>query len=284
MRTRAVAPLLLVVSTTLATPGLARAEPSGVTAVPAAPATRAIGGDVVHLKGGGMLRGTLVEILPNDHVTVGLANGQTASVPWLQVLRIERGVDAPPASTSGPSAAPAGPRALVHIESERPLRLEVLEPPRKFHFVCASPCDVQVDLNATYRIVGDGVRATSSFQLQARPGQAVLVEVDTSSKAGFVGGIVLTSVAFPVALVGLVVAVMGGAVNSGGATTAGTALGLGGLAGGIGGIFLITGNARSSQTQSPLVPAPAAAARSAAFEGAPAFPAARTVSVPVLTF
>jgi len=41
--------------------------------------------DVVMTRDGGMMRGTIVESVPGDHVTIALGNGQTRTVPWAQV-------------------------------------------------------------------------------------------------------------------------------------------------------------------------------------------------------
>lgn len=55
--------------------------------------------ETLHLRGGGFLRGTVVEWVPGDHVTILLANGQNRNVPWAQV-----DPDSPPPTAA---AAPA---------------------------------------------------------------------------------------------------------------------------------------------------------------------------------
>jgi hypothetical protein len=223
--------------------GLQQVIPSGASVAPA-------GDDAVYLKNGGMIRGTILEILPNDHVTLQLATGQTAMVEWSQVLRVEQHGRAPPPQ------APAKRTAFVHIESDRPVRLEAVEGRKSYRFVCTSPCDMEVDLGEHYRIAGDGVRATSDFELNAQQGQRVLIDVETSSKAGFVWGIVVVSVSPVVSLVGLVVYAISstGPLSSSSGQTVGAAMGFGGLIGIALGTVLIASNASSKATQGPLVP------------------------------
>jgi hypothetical protein len=250
------------------------------TVIPSGAAVAPAGDDVVYLRDGGMIRGTILEILPNDHVTLQLANGQTAMVEWSHIARVEQ--------RTRPQQAPAPQAkktAFVHIESDRPVRLEAIEGKKSFRFVCASPCDMEVDLHDDYRISGDGVRATSSFQINAQPGQKVLIEVDTSSKAGFVWGIVIVSVAPLVSVVGLVVYAVSasGVTESSSGQTVGAALGFGGLIGIALGIVLIASNASSKSTQSPLVtgPPPPQPPRET---GEVRLPAPALVSVPILRF
>jgi hypothetical protein len=62
-----------------------------LTTVPAfAQQATAQGADVVFLKHGGEIRGTLTELRPGDHATVTLATGQVATIKWEEVERVER--------------------------------------------------------------------------------------------------------------------------------------------------------------------------------------------------
>ncbi len=250
----------------------------------------------VHMKDGGLIRGGLLEVKPDDHVTVLLATGQTATIPWHLVDRIE-GI----ASTAPPSAlvvVPPPPRrtALVHIESDRPVRLEAATGKKSFDFVCQSPCDKEVDLDRRYRIGGDGVRNTSPFSIEAQPHQRVVIDVDTSSKGSFVGGIVLVSISPVVALIGLVVyavssITLDGSGGSDSGRTVGVVMGVGGLVGIVLGTVMIISSSSSKQSQSIAGPPPPGTppARDAAREpiwhtGVVAPPAATTFEVPVLRF
>ena len=62
-----------------------------------------VGGDAVTLREGEVIRGVLVESLPNDHATVQLPNGQLALIPWERIARIDR---APVRGASAPGVAP----------------------------------------------------------------------------------------------------------------------------------------------------------------------------------
>ncbi len=219
---------------------------AGVAVLLLAPAAaRAQVSETVYLRNGGMLRGTVTEVVPGDHATVALATGQVATVQWAQIERIERAPRPEPQVSALP--VPASVKTVVvHIESERPVRLEVKGATGKSWIpMCKSPCDVPVPLVATYRILGDGVRGTAPFGLDGAPGQTVVVEVDPASKAGFAGGIVLVSVAPIVSVIGLVLLVAGQPHGS----TAGLGLTLGGLVGVGAGIFLVINNSSSAETQ-----------------------------------
>ena len=142
------------------------------------------------------------------------------------------------------------------------------------------------------------MRATSAFNVEAQPGQRIVIEVDTSSKGAFVGGIVLVSVSPVVSLVGLVVYLANSISFTGGTEggrTAGIGLAVGGLAGVVIGVVMIVSNASSKQTQSPAGSAPPArdALRQPIWAeveraGSPAYPAPSppppTLDVPVLRF
>jgi len=179
---------------------------AGVEVLPALPPGQAVdvprlaqvGTDIVYLKGGGMLRGTLIEAIPNDHATLEMATGQTAVIPWDRIERIERAGSRPP--TPAPSFTPAFPappegNALVHIDSEDPVTLERRVPGTRFWTpVCTSPCDIGVPVWGSYRISGQGIRDSNDFNLAARNGDHVVLNVSSATKGGFAGGIALTSI------------------------------------------------------------------------------------------
>lgn len=65
--------------------------------------------DLVRLKNGGMLRGTIGEYVPGDHVTITLATGEQRRIEGAEVEYA--GPSLPPAASAAPSPAPAPPRA-----------------------------------------------------------------------------------------------------------------------------------------------------------------------------
>jgi hypothetical protein len=235
---------------------------------PAAVNVPRVGSDVVYLKGGGMIRGNLVEALPNDHATVELATGQSAVIPWERIERIDRGVtgalpptyEPRPGFTSIPRAPE--PTAVVHVQSDGPVVVE-RRVGRSWVYACSSPCDADLPITGTYRISGTEIRNTPAFQLNARPGDHVILDVTSASKGSFKSGIALTGVGGGAMIVGaiilLYVAVFDAAASAEGIpnpsddgtwNTAGGVLLAGGAAALVVGILLMTGNSHSGIEQS----------------------------------
>ena len=102
MRTPAKALMLAaaVHVTVIAAPSIAFAQPHD--SAPSPTATSSSGNDTIVTKNGGMLRGTIIEVLPEVQVRIQLATGEVATVPSSQVDRIEH-VAAPSAPV--PAAA-----------------------------------------------------------------------------------------------------------------------------------------------------------------------------------
>ncbi len=258
------------------------AQPVQVAPAPAAGTQVAGAPDTVVLKNGGMLRGTLVEVLPNDHATVQLPSGQSAIVQWAEIHHIERG-GAPAAATAVPAGAPiqkmpnstapmSGPTVLVHIETSRPITLDRRNPGEDQPWVtaCESPCDVQLPLNNDYRIVGDGIWASSEFELDGQPGQRVVVKVAPATRISRTAGIVVAGAGLLAIIIGVYIVAIAAAAsctnsninsvckdNSGG-TTVGVVLMLGGLVTmAVGGIIILA-NWRTGESQEVQSPAKAA--------------------------
>ena len=208
-------------------------------------------------------------MIPNDHATVQLATGQSAVIQWDHIERIDRAKVAP-----APPPVPVvrvdthidTTRARVHIESDRAVTLERHDGGKIWSFACSAPCDAPLSVEPEYRIVGDGVRKSTPFHLAARPGEAVTLDVNTATKSGFAGGIVLTALGPIVMLVGVVIVAVAGwesqtdsyyangsttstQSDTSGARTAGWITVLAGGVGTVGGILMITGNAHSSVYQ-----------------------------------
>jgi hypothetical protein len=221
-----------------------------------------VGGDAVTLREGEVIRGVLVESLPNDHATVQLPNGQLALIPWERIARIDR---APVRGASAPGVAPEDAEtAWVHLTSDRPVTLERRsEDPGYWSPVCSLPCDTNVPLRAVYRITGRGTRASAPFQLEARPGERIVIDVKRAAVAGLAGGIVLVSTGPLVGLLGVALlavtssAQTSGALsatnsqNQGGVVGLGVVLSVGGLAMTVGGILMIANNAHTHVSQEP---------------------------------
>lgn len=194
------------------------------------------GSDTVVLKDGGMLKGTLIEILPGDHATLTLANGQNAKIRWDVIDHIVRnGVPLSPAQTAQPAtttqvAQPAPTdqgNVWVHVDGgDVDVEMQTMNgtPNGKrivgtWATMCSAPCDQELPLSGAYRLAGSGVRASRSFKLAGKPGDHVVISADPSSKGAFAGGIVLISVGVPVFVIGMFVELVVGLVNLGSRAT-----------------------------------------------------------------
>jgi hypothetical protein len=84
------------------------------------------GSDVVFLKHGGEIRGTITELRAGDHATVTLANGQIATIKWDEVEHVERNGQemqlpgAAPAPAPGPLATPTAQPAPTTGPAAKP--------------------------------------------------------------------------------------------------------------------------------------------------------------------
>jgi hypothetical protein len=234
------------------------------------------GSDTVVLKDGGMLKGTLIEILPGDHATMTLANGQNAKIRWDVIDHIIRnGVPLNSAQTpttqttqvAQPPPADQG-KVFVHIDGgDVDLEMETRDgtPAGKkvngiWATMCSAPCDQEMPLGNGYRLAGSGVRASKSFMLVGHNGDHVTITADPSSKGAFAGGIVLISVGVPVFVIGCFVELVVGLVNLGsradgtyddtsGAQIVGLSMMGLGAAGVVTGIVLIANNGSSHLDQ-----------------------------------
>ena len=196
----AVASLALL---TVSTRSFAQEAPASATAQPPVPAWTGTAGaeDVVVLKDGGAIRGLVMEVLPNDHVSVRLADGRTAIVPWVLIHHIEQASH--PAEAPAPSVTPH--EAQVQAASQPPPAITgsatvhivgdevVLQMQRGggWETACSSPCDRALPLDMSYRVTGSSVRTSGAFRLLAKPGEHVTLDVNTGSSTAFDGGVAM---------------------------------------------------------------------------------------------
>ncbi len=86
--------------------------PAGAQAAPAAaPPVAASARDLVRRTDGGMLRGTIVELVPNEYVVLMLPTGETRRVAMSEVRYAGPAVDEPGASPAPPALDPSAPAA-----------------------------------------------------------------------------------------------------------------------------------------------------------------------------
>jgi hypothetical protein len=72
----------------------------------------------------------------------------------------------------------------VHVEADRAVTLQALaSDATRWVPVCSSPCDVEVPLEALYRVVAPGIQASREIELEAAPGDRVVLDVNVRSNA-----------------------------------------------------------------------------------------------------
>ena len=135
-----------------------------------APAAAQAPPDVVELRNGGMVRGTLVENIPGDHVTIQIATGELRTFPSAEVLRVGPAPVAPvmtpvvvePGYPTG-VAVPAPPAPMINVRvvgTSEELSLHRLTGTAsvsvwtgrgvgtaaidQFAIICGAPCDQQL--------------------------------------------------------------------------------------------------------------------------------------------
>src|ERR1019366_7133309 len=199
--------------------------PYGEPAQPAGPAVQrspVVGQDVIYMKNGGILRGTIIDAIPDAQARIQLATGEIATVPWQAIDRIEHGSSAPRPGAplpplpqqGGPTAPPPPPpRVLppsamvwVHVEGADGARLEVdRASDGTWETACRAPCDVQVPVSADYRVAGQTLKQSGVFRVRGQQGDHVTVTVNGGSKVWLGVGVVITPIAGLVTLVGALV-------------------------------------------------------------------------------
>ncbi len=245
---------VLAASLALAAPGARAADP--------APAL-----DEVFLKDGALVRGTIVEYLPDRSVAIrSAADGQVLRFPWAAIATTTLASKAPPPELVGEDDAP-----LLHVALTRPARVqlhEVLTPEpttrwtglewgrqverARYRIRCAAPCDLVVDGRHDRRFffAGDEVPRSRTFALDGL-GPTVHARVRPGNTGRFTGGIISVPLGIAAVATGVVFATsipddrstfLAPAVVL---TSLGTALVAGGIA------LLVTGRTRIRVTGTP---------------------------------
>ncbi|MFZ6182072.1 hypothetical protein [Nannocystis pusilla] len=201
----------LVVLTLLFTSLPAHAQPVEVVSTPAEqPADR------VYLSNGGMVQGSILEVLPNDSLTiVSAATGDRKSFAWSELAAYEQGgrrveIGAVSAPAPAPREEPApvyGPR--LHIETTKPASVHLYEITGEMvahganvtvhgiHYrpVCAAPCGKVIDTSggSSYFFGGEGLTTSNRFNLTDARGDVTAV-VKPGRRGLRTGGIITMSV------------------------------------------------------------------------------------------
>ena len=180
--------------------------PPAPPAPPDTPATPGEGAaapepDVVYLTDGGILRGTVIEVVPDVEVRIRLATGEVTVVPRRNILHFEH-LAPVPAEVAPPPAAlhPSRAGSWVHMEDADGAILEHAGPDHGWMAVCSAPCDRALPTEGIYRIVGRHLVTSRAFALGAGSGEYETLHVHAGSHRAVTGGILLLAVGLPVSL------------------------------------------------------------------------------------
>ena len=227
----------------------------------------AVGSDVIHLKGGGILRGTLIDAIPHMQARIQLATGEIATVPWDQIDQIEHASTPGPGPAPGPSTAPTTPApkppapsatVFVHIEGSDDVQLlQDKSGDGDWATVCYAPCDKPLPTGPMYRIDGSGIKQSSSFHLAATDnGQHESIAVHGASTAWFIIGCIAVPIGGIAGYFGLVLGLTGSLLSSadssgatGGVAAAGWTTFAIGAAAVVGGVLLVVTNMKTTVSQ-----------------------------------
>jgi hypothetical protein len=221
------------------------------------------------MKNGGILRGTIIDAIPNAQARIQLATGEIATVPWPEINRIEHGADSPKPGAPAPAPAPAktatpSTMVWVHIEGTEDARLQQDTTGNDdWRTVCTAPCDKQLPTAYWYRIVGNGIKTSKEFSLEAPTGGHETITVNGANKTWFIIGVIAMPVGGIVAYIGLLVGLVGSIgsttstavgdtqskqISDSTAATGWTMLGIGAAAA-VGGLILTIANWRTGVSQ-----------------------------------
>lgn len=186
----------------------AASAPTASAAASAAATMEAIPEQVVWLTNGAILRGQIVELAPQQHVTLQLATGELRTIPWADIARSTFVSPAAAPPTAAPSASPPPPAPTptaapdaVHLELRGDRSDLWLEARRRFTddpwtIACRAPCARAVQVSdLSLRIAGPGIRPSNPFFIDGRGGHEVLVaqtgsaETHAWGQRSLVGGI-----------------------------------------------------------------------------------------------
>jgi hypothetical protein len=144
--------------------------------------------DVVVLKDGTTLRGAVHEMTPNQSLTIVLENGQSRTIEWKDIERVD--IDrakAPPTL----QVVTQTNTTMVHVDGPPEAHVQTLDArgsENAWVDVCRGACDVALRSDGLYRIDAPGIRASHPFRIE---GPRADLHVNTASSAGFVGGLAL---------------------------------------------------------------------------------------------
>jgi len=151
-----------------------------------------VSSDVVTLKDGTVLHGSVGAMVPNQSVTITV-DGQARIIDWKDIDHVDMDIDR--AKTGQPQQQQAATaRTMVHVEGvDSDAFVQTLDPRGTTGWVevCKGTCDQELASDGLYRIRGSGIRGSAPFRVE---GSRANLHVKTASSAGFVGGLVMVIV------------------------------------------------------------------------------------------
>jgi hypothetical protein len=172
------------------------APPSAGDAPPTSPGIRVITTD------GAEFRGSLVEKIPGQYVTVLLATGEPRRIAWNAIARI----------TGAEAEEVPSQKTVVRFEADDS-RAQLEKFVGAWQPVCSTPCEGPLSLDGSFRIGGDGIKASEPFTLLA-DGRAVKINANVGTNGRAVLGGFLAIGGGIVAYVGALAFLLGAAVNT----------------------------------------------------------------------
>jgi hypothetical protein len=148
--------------------------------------TKQFSSDVVVLKDGTVLHGTVGEMVPNQSLTITI-DGQPRKIEWKDIER----VDIDRAKAAAPPAQQAVARTMVHVEgvgADAYVQMLDEHGTSSWFEVCEGSCNQELRSDGLYRINGAGIRASQPFRIA---GPRADLQAKTASSAGFVVGLSL---------------------------------------------------------------------------------------------
>ena len=126
------------------------------------------------MKNGGILRGTIIDAIPDAQARIQLATGEIATVPWQAIDRIEHGT----AGAAGRAAScrqccartEPGDGVCVHVEGADDAEVQRKSgPDGEWTTVCSGRCDAVLPVGPDYRIAGGGDARVGRLSPDRRP-------------------------------------------------------------------------------------------------------------------
>jgi hypothetical protein len=214
----------------------------------AASLARADADEIVVLHDGSRFRGTLVELVANDHVTIKLATGEVRRFAWADVEKTEEVTTTPPPQQPVTPqgvfvelAAPPG--ALLQHRTGTVAAHGRMGEAAIWSDACTAPCQMEVP-GGVYRVGGPSFRGTSEINLPTSG--RVRVDAQLGSASATLGGSLLAIFGGALLGVGVIYGVLGTVFATTGTTPASKDLGVtfaavGGISGAVGLVLLIPG-------------------------------------------